>query len=65
LKDNIHHQAMEDAKQLDKGKERYNTNVHFHELSRKTLIMILAWPFIANAICAGVKTTARHLTRRN
>ena len=34
----------------------------FQELSAKTIIVILAWPFIVNAISSGVKTTAKHLS---
>ena len=39
-----------------------NRTLPFQELSAKTIIVILAWPFIVNAISSGVKTTAKHLS---
>ena len=42
--------------------EKGNRTLPFQELSAKTIIVILAWPFIVNAISSGVKTTAKHLS---
>ena len=42
--------------------EKRNSKLPFQELSAKTIIVILAWPFIVNAISSGVKTTAKHLS---
>ena len=39
-------------------------NLPFSELSNRTVFMLLAWPFVANAIIAGIKTTSKHFTRR-
>ena len=42
--------------------EKRNITLPFQELSAKTIVVILAWPFIVNAISSGVKTTAKHLS---
>ena len=42
--------------------EKRNRTLPFQELSTKTIIVILAWPFIVNALSSGVKTTAKHLS---
>ena len=39
-------------------------NLPFSELSNRTVFMLLAWPFVANAIIAGIKTTSKHFTKR-
>ena len=46
---------------LRKNTSPTSTSWPLQELSTKSVLMILAWPFIAKALVEGVKKTAKHL----